>query len=134
MAAPSGQNARMSSRFVHLPAEQARWRPKQGADHRRLRGHQTPPTSTLVLFGCSFERDSDMVRIEALLQADPTVKILSVSLHPAPRDIELASLGILFKFFPERYEHVETNFREVRALLVYNSGFLFGSSILLYLL
>jgi hypothetical protein len=57
-----------------------------------------------------------MVRIEALLQADPTTKVLSVSLHPAPRDSELTALGILCKFFPQRYEHVETNFREERGL------------------
>jgi hypothetical protein len=67
----------------------------------------------------SFERAPDCVRIEALLQADPSIKILSVSLHPAPvagENGEMKQLGTLRKFFPTRYEHCETNFREERGL------------------
>jgi len=85
-----------------------------GSGQRSLRNHVAAPSSILVLFGFSYERASDCVRIEALLKSDPTFKVLSVALHPAPVDLEV--LGILKKFHPDRYEHVETNFREERGL------------------
>mmetsp|Transcript_6908 Transcript_6908/g.15825 ORF Transcript_6908/g.15825 Transcript_6908/m.15825 type:complete len:775 (+) Transcript_6908:213-2537(+) len=81
---------------------------------RQLRNHSAKPTYSAVLFGLSFERASDMVRIEALLQSDPEAKVVSVSLHPEPEDQKV--LGALIKYYPVRYEHVETNFREERGL------------------
>lgn len=96
----------------------SRWGSKE-ANGRRLRYHEAEPTSVVVLFGMSFERAPDVVRIEAHLQADPTIKVISVSLHPAPvagEDGAMPQLGTLGKFHPTRYEHCETNFREERGL------------------
>ncbi len=56
------------------------------------------------------------MRIEAYLQSHPDEKVVSVSLHPAPTKEEGHCLGVLMKYLPNRYEHVEANFREERGL------------------
>ena len=45
-----------------------RWKGKATAAQRSLRYHKTDPTRIVVLLGLSFERESDIVRIEAFLQ------------------------------------------------------------------
>jgi hypothetical protein len=94
----------------------ARWNAKPGWDQRAARGCKTDPKCLLLLFGLSFEREPDIVRIETILKCEPDAKVLSISLHPCPKENEMSVLGDLFKYYPERYEHVETNFREERGL------------------
>ena len=81
------------------------------------RSRQEEPKYLLLLFGLSFERKPDIVRIEEILKCEPEAKVLSISLHPSPKQNEESNvLGDLFKYYPKRYQHVETNFREERGL------------------
>jgi hypothetical protein len=93
-----------------------RWRAKPGWDEPASRSCKTKPKHLILLFGLSFERQPDIVRIDAILKCEPEAKVLSISLHPCPQKDEMRVLGELLKYYPERYEHVETNFREERGL------------------
>lgn len=80
-----------------------RYLPKPGSDARVLRGHTTEPASIAVLLGLSFERESDRIRIESFLKQNPTTIVMSVSLHPQPNENEMEVLGVIKKFWPNRY-------------------------------
>lgn len=98
--------------------ERARYSAKAGSDGRVLRYHQTEPTNIAVLLGISFEREPDRLRIESFLQHDPTSIVISVSLHPQPKQNEMEVLGPIKKFWPTRY-HFKLPFP---SLFLSNSG------------
>lgn len=89
---------------------------KPGFDEPALEFHHSKPERIFVFLAMSFERDSDIERIESFLCCFPDVKVLSVSVHPAPMQAELDVLGVLRKYWPSRYEHIETDFHEERGL------------------
>lgn len=45
---------------------------------------ETKLAEVMVLFGMSFERDPDRLRIFTMLNRNPQSKILSISMHPRP--------------------------------------------------
>ena len=73
----------------------------------------------IVFFGASFERESDQVRISALLRRLPAAKVLSVAVRNVEDVAEQPELyGKLCTFVPDRYEHLPCNFREERGFRV----------------